>query len=189
LTWYRTREDDGNAGATSVTLATATLGTWSTGGFKEKDSTHYPGWYELGIPDNVLASAATWATMTLKGAANMAPCIVNIFLVAVDFNDGTRFGMTGLPNGPMTIKKNAGETVPVAMFSSSTRQMQSGLTVSCTISQDGGMPAATSNAVTEVAGGEYKVVLTTTETNCNSIFLKFTASGADDLPMLFYTQP
>lgn len=45
------RADQGNANATAISLSAGTRGTWSSGGFKEKDATAMPGWYELGIPD------------------------------------------------------------------------------------------------------------------------------------------
>jgi len=38
--------------ATSVTLATMTVGTWASGGFKEIDAANMPGWYQFGIPNN-----------------------------------------------------------------------------------------------------------------------------------------
>lgn len=95
LVWYYWREDAGNAGGTAVTLATATRGTWTSGGFKEIDATNLPGWYEIGIPDAVLASGAYWAVMMLKGAANMAPVVIEIQLVTYDPTDGN-LGLTGL---------------------------------------------------------------------------------------------
>src|SRR3972149_1176746 len=42
--------------ATSVTLATMTVCTWASGGFKEIDAANMPGWYQFGIPNNALAS-------------------------------------------------------------------------------------------------------------------------------------
>lgn len=95
LKWYYWREDAGNAGGTAVTLATATRGTWTSGGFKEIDSTNLPGWYEIGIPDAVLASGAYWVSMMLFGATNMAPCPLEIQLVTFDPTDGN-LGLTGL---------------------------------------------------------------------------------------------
>ena len=41
----------GDASPTAITLATATVGTWASGGFKEVSSANMPGVYELGIPD------------------------------------------------------------------------------------------------------------------------------------------
>lgn len=98
LTAYYRREDAGNAGGTAITLATATLGTFSSGGFKEVDSTNMPGWYELHIPNAVLASGASWATIMLKGATNMAPVLIEIQLVAYDPDDSVHLGLTALPN-------------------------------------------------------------------------------------------
>lgn len=63
-----------NSGVASVaiTLATATLGTWATGGFKEVDATNVPGVYELSVPDAAFASGGCVFIM-LKGAAGMFP--------------------------------------------------------------------------------------------------------------------
>jgi hypothetical protein len=71
LTCYRMRDDDGNAGASAVTLAAGTRGTWSSGGFVEKDATNAPGWYELGLPDAGQAAGSEACDYILKGAANM----------------------------------------------------------------------------------------------------------------------
>jgi hypothetical protein len=96
LTWYYWREDEGNAAATSVTLATMTRGTWATGGFVEKDATNMPGWYDLGVPNAALASGATWVAMTLKGAAGMVPLNIEIRLTAFDPDNATTLGLTNL---------------------------------------------------------------------------------------------
>lgn len=98
LTWYFGREDDGNAGGTAVSIVSATRGTFTSGGFVEKDATNMPGVYELGIPNAALAAGSTWVTMLLKGATNMAPLPVEIELVAYDPYDTVRMGMTSLPN-------------------------------------------------------------------------------------------
>lgn len=86
LVWYYWREDAGNAGGTQVTLATATRGTWTSGGFIEIDATNLPGWYEIGIPNAVLATGATWAIIMLKGAANMQQTELRIRLTAFDLD-------------------------------------------------------------------------------------------------------
>lgn len=103
LAWYYWREDAGNNGGTPVTLSTATRGAWTSGGFKEIDATNLPGWYEIGLPDAVLASGSYWVVMMLKGAANMAPLPVEIQLVTYDPTDAN-LGLTGL----------AGLTAPTA---------------------------------------------------------------------------
>ena len=66
LTWYYYREAAGT-GATQVTLATMTIGTWATGGFIELDATDMPGWYEIGIPNAVLAAGADFVGMRGHG--------------------------------------------------------------------------------------------------------------------------
>lgn len=95
LVWYYWREDAGNSGGTAVTIVTATRGTFTSGGFKEVDATNLPGVYEIGIPNAVLASGASWAFMYLKGAASMAPLPIEIQLVNYDPDDGN-LGLTGL---------------------------------------------------------------------------------------------
>ena len=98
LVCYRARSDDGNAGGTSISLASATKGTWTSGGFVEKDATNMPGVYEFGVPDNALASGSENVVTMFKGAAGMAPCVLEIQLVAFDPQDSVRQGMTALPN-------------------------------------------------------------------------------------------
>lgn len=102
LTCCRMRDDDGNAGATSITLATATLGTWASGGFKEKDATNAPGWYEFGIPNAALTTGSRSVGIHFKGATNMAPCPIEIELTGWDNQDGVHGGLTALPNTAVT---------------------------------------------------------------------------------------
>lgn len=97
LTAYYNREGAAGA-ATSITLATATKGTWATGGFVAVDGTNMPGWYELHIPDAALASGAKSVSVHLKGATNMVPVPILIELTATSNQDAVRGGMTALPN-------------------------------------------------------------------------------------------
>lgn len=80
LEWYWFAED--STTSTTVTLATMTLGTWATGGFVQVDPTNLPGFYEIGIPNAVLANtnSRTWVTMLLQGAAGMVPVPIEIEL-------------------------------------------------------------------------------------------------------------
>lgn len=96
LTAYYYRE--GAASATAISLATMTLGTWATSGFVVVDGTNMPGVYQIGIPDAAIASGANSVTILLKGATNMAPCVLEIDLVAYDPTDGVRLGLTAMPN-------------------------------------------------------------------------------------------
>ncbi|MEA3211320.1 MAG: hypothetical protein QOE70_4377 [Chthoniobacter sp.] len=90
LTGYYRRE--GESSATSITLASSTLGTWTSGAFKEVSATNMPGAMELGIPDACLATGAGWVHITLKGAANMAQIDLEIELTAVN-NQSAAFGL------------------------------------------------------------------------------------------------
>jgi hypothetical protein len=67
-----------------ITLASATLGTWTSGGFIAVDNTNMPGWYELGIP-NAALDGGNEVAIQLRGAANMAPVNVYIELDTVDY--------------------------------------------------------------------------------------------------------
>jgi hypothetical protein len=90
-----------NATATAITLATlaAVNSAFSSGGFKEIDATNMKGIYRLDIPNAALAAAKGRAvTIMLSGAANMAPCVLEIELTGWDNQDAVRGGMTALPN-------------------------------------------------------------------------------------------
>lgn len=82
----------------SVSLATMTLGTWATGGFKEVDATNMKGMYSFCPPDAAVAAGAQSVTFYFQGAANMAPRPYTIQLTATDVQDAMRGGMTALPN-------------------------------------------------------------------------------------------
>ena len=78
LTAYYIRE--GAASATAISLVTATVGTFTSSGFKEVDATNMPGVYELHPPNACLASGADSVVIFLKGASNMAPLPIEIQL-------------------------------------------------------------------------------------------------------------
>lgn len=86
LTCYYWRENEGNVGATAVTLATATRGTFASGGFVEKDATNMPGAYEFGIPDAALATGAKWVKIMFKGATNLAQRVITVKLTSFDLD-------------------------------------------------------------------------------------------------------
>jgi hypothetical protein len=78
-----------------ITLVTATLGTYTSGGFVAVDNTNMPGWYEVGIPDAVLDGGVE-AVIQFRGAANMVPVNLYIELDSVDYQDATAFGLSRL---------------------------------------------------------------------------------------------
>lgn len=81
-----------------ITLATATLGTYASGGFIVVDGTNMPGVYNLHPPDLALATGVDNVVVFCDGATNMAPLVLEIQLTDIDLNDGVRGGMTALPN-------------------------------------------------------------------------------------------
>lgn len=83
---------------TALTLATQTVGgAHSDGGFVAVDGTNCPGQYRLDLSDTIVATAGM-VTLYLRGAANMAPCTVEIEVVSVNKFDSVRMGLTALPN-------------------------------------------------------------------------------------------
>lgn len=76
-----------NAAATAITLATlaAVNSAYSSGGFKEIDATNMPGLYRLDLPNAAIAtSKGRSCVVLLKGATNMAPCVLEIELTGWD---------------------------------------------------------------------------------------------------------
>lgn len=78
---------EGQATKTQVALAAGTVGTWTSGGFKEIDPVYLPGVYELGLPNAALASGNSVLVM-LFGAANMVPVLSEIQLDGFDYANG-----------------------------------------------------------------------------------------------------
>ncbi len=88
---------EGSASSTAITLTAGTTGTWASGAWSEVDSTNMPGIYELGLPDAVVdATSEGSVVLMLRGAANMAPVLVEIELDAVAYRDATSFGLSRL---------------------------------------------------------------------------------------------
>lgn len=78
LTAYYHRDTDTTA--TAITLVTMTVGTFTSSGFKEIDSTNMPGWYQFCPPNAALATGAKSCGFHLKGATNMAPLPIEVDL-------------------------------------------------------------------------------------------------------------
>ena len=67
-----------------ITLASATLGSYTSGGWVAVDNTNMPGWYEVGIPDAAL-DGGNEVAIQYRGAANMVPVNIYIELDTVDY--------------------------------------------------------------------------------------------------------
>lgn len=160
LTGYYYRE--GAASAVAITLATMTLGTWASGGFIVVDGTNMPGCYQIGIPNAAIASGAKSVIIMLKGAANMAPLVIEIELTAIDNQDSVRAGLTALPNaaaaasGGLVINgSNTGTVTLGALTVTGATTMTGGLTAAITGSITGnlsGSVGSVTGAVGSVTG-------------------------------------
>lgn len=92
LTAYYCRNDQNSA--TSISVVSMTLGTYTSGGLKEIDSTNMPGWYQFCPPNGVFTSGRS-AAIHLKGVTNMAPLPIEVEITAVDNQSANAF-VTGI---------------------------------------------------------------------------------------------
>lgn len=82
---------------TPVTLSAGTLGTWTTGGFKEVNAVDMPGVYEIGMPNAVFAATFNHSVVMIKGTG-IAPVVLEYDLVSYNPLDTVRLGLTAIPN-------------------------------------------------------------------------------------------
>lgn len=78
LTAYYHRDTD--TSSTVINLVTMTVGTFTSSGFKEIDSTNMPGWYQFCPPNAALQPGAKSCVFHLQGASNMAPLAIEVQL-------------------------------------------------------------------------------------------------------------
>ena len=107
---------EGDTGATAITLAAGTLGTYGSGHFKEIDSANMPGCYQFGVPDGVFPTGDNSAKIMLKGAASMADCIIDVNLTKFDYNNGRMdLKSTGLDQVVIETGLNARESMSLCL--------------------------------------------------------------------------
>lgn len=158
LTAYYHRDTDTTA--TAITLATMTVGTFTSSGFKEIDATNMPGWYQFCPPNAALASGAKSCAFHLKGATNMAPLPIEVDLQG-DVN------VTHAAGTAVTLDSNNVLNVS-AKYWAGTAITATSIPVATAAGAAGGLFIAGSNAATTISG------LTTGALSCTTI----TASGA-----------
>lgn len=151
-----------------ITLATATLGTYTSGGFVAVDNTNMPGWYEIGIPDAAL-DGGNECVIQLRGATNMVPVNVYIELDAVDYQvdalgavKPTTAGRTltvdtsgnvVLQDGSLTATKIATDAITAAKIASdAVAEIQAGLSTLDAASVRTALGLASANIDTQLAG-------------------------------------
>ena len=94
---------EGDSSPTPITLASGTVGTWSSGGFKEVSASYMPGVYELGLPDLAVDATSEGSVLVmLSGATGMAPVLMELQLVAIDESNATSLGLTNLATAVST---------------------------------------------------------------------------------------
>lgn len=87
---------EGQSAFSTFALSGGTVGTWSSGGFKEVDSAKAPGLYEVGIPNAGIASGKS-SIISVYGFAGQDVCLSEIELTAVDNQDSAAYGLTAMP--------------------------------------------------------------------------------------------
>jgi hypothetical protein len=97
----------------AITLATQTVtGAFSSGGFVEVDATNMPGLYRLDVPDAAFATGVNKVIVLLKGAAGMAPVVLEYQLVDFDPESAADLGLTNLDATVSSRLATAGYTAP-----------------------------------------------------------------------------
>ena len=107
---------------------------------------------------------------------NASPVTVNIKLVSV------KTLTSGLAKDVA-----AGDFVFSMVLSSDHISAATGKTVAGQISKDGGAFSDLTNSVSEIGSGLYKVDITQTEMDADTVALKFTESGSDQRLIIVYT--
>lgn len=88
---------DGEANVHRVPLTPGRVGDWSPGSFAEVDADLMPGVYQIGAPDEMLATGSANAMLCVRfPGASITP--IEVSLVAYDPQDGERIGVWGLAN-------------------------------------------------------------------------------------------
>lgn len=120
----------------------------------------------IGTNSAALASVCTEGRLAELDAANI-PSDVDAIKAKTD-------------NLPGSVPKNVAlNNFPIYMVDlTNGYTAETGLTVSATISKDGGALTSCENSVTEISNGLYKINLTQAEMNADTIILGFTATGA-----------
>lgn len=75
---------EGDSSWTSISLVTATAGTFTSGGFVS-DGGPVTGGYEVGVPNAALAAGVRWAQVAYYGATNMLPVLLEFELDTINY--------------------------------------------------------------------------------------------------------
>lgn len=166
------------AGATALGDTSAT----------EISSTNAPGWYLFDLTQaETNADALLFSGKSTTGSVSVVGQLVftrpaNFTSMAIDSS-----GNVKVQSG---MKKNAAYRAVFQMTDSTTHNPATGKTVTITRSIDGAAFAGgTIGSVTEIANGWYYADFAAADMNGTNIGVRATASGCDDLPLLFVPAP
>jgi len=116
ITAYRVRPDLSSGAEVSMTVNAGTLGSWTSSddtiSFIAVDNTNCPGLYQVGFPNNILATGAEAAVVFIKDASgtDFAPVVVRFELVD---------SLTVDANGRVDVSKLNGSATPVTNMAAS----------------------------------------------------------------------
>lgn len=139
-----------------ITLATATLGTFASGGFVAVDNTNMPGWYEIGIPDAALDGGIECA-IQFRGAANMVPVNIHIELDAIDYQGTPAVDVTKI-SGDSTAADNLEAAADGTGYNLGSGQIVAASVTGAVGSVSGAVGSVTGNVGGNVTGSVGSVV-------------------------------
>jgi hypothetical protein len=112
---------------------------------------------------------------------------------SVLLSNGTGTGQVSLSSGAVKVQINTKTNTALPGFTftmvDTAGVPRTGLTVAAQRSIDGGAFASCANSVSEISNGFYTIDLATSDMNGAVIALRFTATGAQDKPILIITTP
>lgn len=134
---------------------------------------------------NIAGSAVSATTAQLgTNLVNIAGSAVSTSTAQLGVN------VVSVGSGAANIYKNkALGAFPFIMTDATTHAPKTGLTVTGTVSIDGGAFGSLTNSVTETSSGWYQVNLAAADLNGSTIALRFTGTGADDTDITIVTVP
>ena len=188
-------DTDGKTAEESLTIGDTDCFVSKAGGaFAAKsDTTDLTGTGDArGYYDCVLNTTDTGTLGTLRVHVHVAgalPVWQDFTVVPAAVFDAMVSGTAGFPINSGIKKGVALTKFQFLMTDSTNHNPATGLTVTGTVSKDGGSFATITDTVTEVANGTYEVDLSSTEMNANNVTLRFTATAADDLVVTLRTDP
>lgn len=175
--WYR-REGAAKVSITEASLAALTT-AHTDGGFLAIGN----GKYRLDLPDAAFAAGANYVDF---GGTVTGMIVLGGRVRLVDFD----LESASVPLQTVLKKNQALAKFPLVMTDSTTHNPSTGKTVTVTRSIDGGAYAATTaGTATELANGSYYIDLSAADLNGNTVMLRATASGCDDLFISLTLEP